>query len=118
MRIFGPKGTEVAEGWGKLKNEDSISCTPPDIIKVIKSRSIGCAGHEARVGDKCKCARNIGILTKRTRICKINESYYKKYRRINDLSFSDYKILMRKTEGRETTWKTRVYSRVTLQCIL
>jgi hypothetical protein len=57
-KIFGPKLEEVAGGWRKLYNEELHNlCLLPDIIKVIKSRRVRRAGHEA-------CMREMGNLHK------------------------------------------------------
>jgi hypothetical protein len=41
-RIFGLKGEEAAGSWRKLYNEELHNlCSPPDIIMVTKSRSMG-----------------------------------------------------------------------------
>jgi hypothetical protein len=47
-RIFGPKRDEVIGGWRKLHNEElhNLHCSP-DIIRMIKSRRMGWAGHLA-----------------------------------------------------------------------
>jgi hypothetical protein len=50
-KIFGPKGDEVTEGWRKLHNEELHNlCSPPSIIRMIKSRRVRWAGHVARMG--------------------------------------------------------------------
>jgi hypothetical protein len=47
-RIFGPKRDEVTEGWRKLHNEDLHNLySSPNIIRMVKSRRIGWAGHVA-----------------------------------------------------------------------
>jgi len=50
-RIFGPKKDEVTREWKKLHNEklDDLYCSP-NIVRVIKSRRMGWAGHVARMG--------------------------------------------------------------------
>jgi hypothetical protein len=51
-RIFGPKREEVAGGWRKLHNEKLHNlCPSTNIIRVIKSRRMRCAGHVARMGQ-------------------------------------------------------------------
>jgi hypothetical protein len=49
-RIFGPKREEDGS-WRKLHNDELHSLySSPNIIRVIKSRRMRCAGHVARVG--------------------------------------------------------------------
>ena len=49
---FGPKRDEVTGEWRKLHNEEhnDLYCSP-NIVRVIKSRRIGWAGHVARIGE-------------------------------------------------------------------
>jgi hypothetical protein len=51
--IFGPKGDEVTREWKKLHNEElnDLYC-PPNIIRVIKPRGMGWAGHDACMGKR------------------------------------------------------------------
>jgi hypothetical protein len=50
-RIFGPKKEEVAGGWRRLHNEELQNLyTPPNIIRVIKSRRMICSEHVACMG--------------------------------------------------------------------
>jgi hypothetical protein len=52
-RIFGPKRDKVAQGWRKLHNEKLHNLySSPSIIRMIKSRRMGCAGHIARMRVK------------------------------------------------------------------
>jgi hypothetical protein len=52
-RIFGPKRVEVTGKWRRLHNKELCALySPPYIIRVIKSRSLGWAGHVARMGRK------------------------------------------------------------------
>jgi hypothetical protein len=45
-RTFGPKRGEVAEGWGRLHNEELHNLyDSADIIMVKKSKKNGWAGH-------------------------------------------------------------------------
>jgi hypothetical protein len=46
-RIFGPKRDEVIGGWRKLHNEElhNLYCSP-SIIRIVKSRMMGCAGQD------------------------------------------------------------------------
>jgi hypothetical protein len=52
-KIFGPKRNEVIGRWRKLHNEElhNLSCLP-SIIRMIKSRMMGWAGHVARMGSR------------------------------------------------------------------
>jgi hypothetical protein len=50
-RIFGPK-REEDESWRKLHNDELHSqYSSPNIVRVIKSRSMMWAGHVARMGE-------------------------------------------------------------------
>jgi hypothetical protein len=52
-RIFGPKRDEVTGGWRKLHNEELHNFYfSPSIIRMIKSRRMGWAGHVARMGRR------------------------------------------------------------------
>jgi hypothetical protein len=54
-RIFGPKRDEVTGEWRKLHNEELHNLYPyPDIIRQVKSRRMGWAGHVARMGEDRK----------------------------------------------------------------
>jgi hypothetical protein len=49
-RIFGPKRDEVTGCWRKLHNEELHNLhSSPNIIRMIKSRRMGWAGHVARM---------------------------------------------------------------------
>jgi hypothetical protein len=48
-RIFGPKRDEVTGEWRQLHSEYS----PPNIIRVIKSRRVGWAGHVECTEERC-----------------------------------------------------------------
>ena len=53
MKIFGSKRDEVTGEWKKLHNEELNDLySSPKNVRVIKSRSIGLAGHVARVGER------------------------------------------------------------------
>jgi acyl-coenzyme A synthetase/AMP-(fatty) acid ligase len=48
-RIFGPKRDEATAGWRKIQNEELHNLySSPNIIRMIKSRRMRWAGHEAR----------------------------------------------------------------------
>jgi hypothetical protein len=50
-RIFGPKREEDGS-WGKLHNDESHSLySSPNIVRVIKSRTLRWGGHVARMGE-------------------------------------------------------------------
>jgi hypothetical protein len=49
-RIFGPRRDEVTGDWRELHNELHNLYSSPDIIRMIKSRRMTWAGHEARIG--------------------------------------------------------------------
>jgi hypothetical protein len=52
-RVFGPKRDEVTGEWRKLHNEELHDLySSPCIIKIIKSRRMGWAGHVARMGRR------------------------------------------------------------------
>jgi hypothetical protein len=53
LRIFGPKRDEVTGEWRKLHNKELRDLYYlPSIIRMIKSRRMGWAGHVARMGEK------------------------------------------------------------------
>ena len=50
-RLFGPKRDEVTGEWRKLHNEEFRDLySLPNIVRVVKSRRMRCAGHVARMG--------------------------------------------------------------------
>ena len=52
-RIFGPRRDEVTAEWRRLHNEELTDLYPsPNIVRVIKSRRMKWAGHEARMGEE------------------------------------------------------------------
>jgi hypothetical protein len=52
-RIFGPKRDEATGEWRRLHNEELNDLySPPNIIRVIKSRRMIWAGHVAPMGEK------------------------------------------------------------------
>jgi hypothetical protein len=50
-RIFGPKREEAARGWRRVHNDLQILNASPNIIAVIQTRRMRCAGHVARMGQ-------------------------------------------------------------------
>jgi len=51
-RIFGPRRDEVTGEWRRLHNEELNDLySPPNIVRVIKSRRVRWAGHVARMGE-------------------------------------------------------------------
>jgi len=51
-RIFGPKRNEVTEEWRKLHNEELNDLySSPNIVRMMKSRRIRCAGHIESMGE-------------------------------------------------------------------
>ena len=60
-RTFGPKRDEVTGEWRKLHNEElSYLYCLPNIVRVVKSRRMRCAGHVARMGGGERCAQGSG----------------------------------------------------------
>jgi hypothetical protein len=52
-RIFGPKRNDVTGEWRKLHNEELHDLySSPNIIRVVKSRTMRWAGHVARMGRR------------------------------------------------------------------
>jgi len=52
-RIFGPKRDEVTGEWGRLYNEElSDLYSSPNIVRVMKSRSMRWSGHVAHMGEE------------------------------------------------------------------
>jgi len=77
--IFGHKRDEVRGEWRKLHNEELNDLyTSPNVIRVIKSRRIRCAGHVAHMGNR--------------------RGVYK---------FRVHKVLVRKPEGKRPLGKPR-----------
>jgi hypothetical protein len=51
-RIFGPKRDEVTGEWRKLHNEGlNALYSLLNLVRVMKSRRMRCAGHAARMGE-------------------------------------------------------------------
>jgi hypothetical protein len=60
-RIFGPKRDEMVGGWRKLHNEKLHNLySSPNIISMIKSRSMIWAGHVARTEEQRNSYRILG----------------------------------------------------------
>jgi len=52
-RIFGPRRDEVTDEWRKFHKEELNDLyASPNNVRVIKSRKMRWAGHEARMGEK------------------------------------------------------------------
>ena len=52
-RIFGPRRDEVMEQWRRLHNKElNDFYSSPNIVRVIKSRRMRCAGHVACMGEE------------------------------------------------------------------
>jgi hypothetical protein len=65
-RIFGPMRDEVTGDWIKLHNEELHNLySSPNIIRMIKSRSMRLTGHVARIGErKNDCMKGFGRKTR------------------------------------------------------
>jgi hypothetical protein len=51
LRIFGPKRDEVTREWRQLHNEELNDLySSPNIVRVINSRRMKCAGNAACMG--------------------------------------------------------------------
>jgi len=60
-RIFGPKRDETTWEWRKLHNEELNDLySSPNIVRVIKSRRMGWAGHVARMGGEDRRIQGFG----------------------------------------------------------
>jgi hypothetical protein len=52
-RILGLKRDELIEDWRKLNDEELYNlCCLPNVIRMMKSRRMGWAGHLARIGQR------------------------------------------------------------------
>ena len=52
-RTFGPRTDEVTGEWRRLHNEELNDLySSPNIVRVIKSRRMRCAGHVAPMGEE------------------------------------------------------------------
>ena len=55
-RIFGPRRDNVTGEWNRLHNEELNDLYfSPNIMRVIKSRTMRWAGHVARTGEEMGC---------------------------------------------------------------
>jgi hypothetical protein len=53
LKIFGPKRDEVTGGWRKLHNEERHNLLPfSKYNRMMKSKRMTWAGHEARMGRR------------------------------------------------------------------
>ena len=53
LRICGPRKDDVRGEWRRLHNEELNDLySPPNIVRVIKSRRMRWAGHVARMGEE------------------------------------------------------------------
>jgi len=60
-RMCGTKKEEVARVWRRLHDEELHDLyASAHIIRAIKSRMMGWAGHAARMGSDKKCIQNFG----------------------------------------------------------
>jgi hypothetical protein len=67
LRIFGPERDEVTGEWRKLHNEDLQNLySSPNIIRQIKSRRMGWAGHVVHVGEESVQGFGGKVLRKKT----------------------------------------------------
>ena len=52
-RIFGPRRDEITGEWRRLHNEEiNVLYSSPNIVRVIKWRTMRWAGHVARMGEE------------------------------------------------------------------
>ena len=55
-KLFGPRRDEVTGDWRRLHNEELNDLyTTPNIVRVIKSRRMGWAGHLVRMDEEMGC---------------------------------------------------------------
>jgi hypothetical protein len=58
---LGTKRDELTREWRKLHNEELKDLySSPNIVRVIKSRRMGWAGHVARMGEGLRRVQDIG----------------------------------------------------------
>ena len=60
MRIFGPKRDEVTREWRKLHNEELNDQYSPNMVRVIKSRTMRWAGHVPLMEERRSVYRVLG----------------------------------------------------------
>ena len=61
QNAFGPKRDEVTGEWRKLHNEELNDLySSSNIVRVTKSRKMGCAGHVGRMGGEEGCIQDFG----------------------------------------------------------
>jgi hypothetical protein len=67
MRIFGPRGDEVAGAWRKLHNEKLRDLySSPSVFSMMKRRRMRWAGHVARMKKRNACRLLMGKLVGRS----------------------------------------------------
>jgi len=60
-KIFGPRKDTVTGEWRRLHNEELNDLySSSNIVRVIKSRRMRCAGYVARVGEERGCIGSWG----------------------------------------------------------
>jgi hypothetical protein len=77
-KIFGPKRDEGTEDWRRLLNEELHSLYPsPNIIRVMKSRSLRWADHVACMGERRGVLQSFGMEIWRKRTLARRRSRWK-----------------------------------------
>jgi hypothetical protein len=62
-RIFGPRSDEVTRAWRKLHKEELNDLYSRNIVRVIKSRRFGLAGHVVQMGGEERRIQSFGVET-------------------------------------------------------